>query len=214
MNKMRSLSLEPKLDTYRSLITTFSKKRITSGDHLKAENLLAVMKKSGIKPTFSTMQWFMVSYGQSRQLKEVESVLKNLSTSGAALDTLTYSFVIDAHLKKGDFNAGIEKLAEMKEAGIEPDHRIWTCFIRAASLSEGANEAIILLNALQGAGFYLPIIWVRMGAWWNGDGWQPENAWELMTQHKGRENTVTMSSKRIGSKERRSAKEMDISGKH
>ncbi|KAK7406012.1 hypothetical protein VNO78_07626 [Psophocarpus tetragonolobus] len=71
MNKMRSLGLEPKLDTYRSLITAFSKQHMyeqaeepfeelrsngykldrafyhlmmkmyrTSGDHLKAENLL------------------------------------------------------------------------------------------------------------------------------------------------------------------------------
>ncbi|KAL2348775.1 hypothetical protein Fmac_002775 [Flemingia macrophylla] len=129
----------------------------TSGDHLKAENLLAMMKESGIEPTLSTMHLLMVSYGQSGQLEEADNVLKNLSTSGVALDTLPYSSLIDAYLKKGDFNAGIEKLAEMKEAGIEPDHRIWTCFIRAASLSEGANEAIILLNALQGAGFDLPI---------------------------------------------------------
>nr|KYP52671.1 hypothetical protein KK1_025413 [Cajanus cajan] len=129
----------------------------TSGDHLKAENLLAMMKESGIEPTISTMHLLMVSYSKSGQPEEAENVLKNLSTSGVALDTLPYSSVIDAYLKKGDFKAGIEKLAEMKEEGIEPDHRIWTCFMRAASLSERANEAIILLNALQGVGFDLPI---------------------------------------------------------
>ncbi|KAK7406010.1 hypothetical protein VNO78_07623 [Psophocarpus tetragonolobus] len=128
----------------------------TSGDHLKAENLLAMMKESGIEPTISTMHLLMVSYVQSGQPEEAENVLKNLRTTGVVLDTLPYSSVIDAYLRKGDFKAGIEKLTEMKESGIEPDHRIWTCFIRAASLSEGANEAIILLNALQGVGFDLP----------------------------------------------------------
>jgi len=129
----------------------------TSGDHLKAENLLAMMKESGIEPTVSTMHLLMVSYGESGQPEEAENVLKNLKTTGVVLDTLPYSSVIDAYLKKGNFSAGIEKLKEMKEAGIEPDHRIWTCFIRAASLSEGPDEAIILLNALQGSGFDLPI---------------------------------------------------------
>ncbi|KAH1157041.1 hypothetical protein GYH30_029705 [Glycine max] len=129
----------------------------TSGDHRKAENLLAIMKESGIEPTISTMHLLMVSYGKSGQPEEAENVLKNLRTTGVVLDTLPYSSVIDAYLKKGDFKAGIEKLTEMKEAGIEPDHRIWTCFIRAATLSEGTNEAIVLLNALQDAGFDLPI---------------------------------------------------------
>ncbi|RDX91607.1 Pentatricopeptide repeat-containing protein, chloroplastic, partial [Mucuna pruriens] len=133
----------------------------TSGDHLKAENLLAIMKESGIEPTVATMHLLMVSYGKSGQPEEAENVLENLRTTGVVLDTLPYSSVIDAYLKKGDFKVGIEKLTEMKEAGIEPDHRIWTCFIRAASLSEGANEAIILLNALQGAGLDLPIRLLR-----------------------------------------------------
>ncbi|XP_017407985.1 pentatricopeptide repeat-containing protein At3g18110, chloroplastic [Vigna angularis] len=129
----------------------------TSGDHLKAENLLAMMKESGIEPTTSTMHLLMVSYGESGQPEEAENVLKNLKTTGVVLDTLPYSSVVDAYLKKGNLSAGIEKLTEMKDAGIEPDHRIWTCFIRAASLSEGADEAIVLLNALQGSGFDLPI---------------------------------------------------------
>ncbi|KAK7406011.1 hypothetical protein VNO78_07625 [Psophocarpus tetragonolobus] len=102
------------------------------------------------------MHLLMASYVQSGQPEEAENVLKNLRTTGVVLDTLPYSSVIDVYLRKGDFKAGIEKLTEMKESGIEADHRIWTCFIRAASLSEGENEAIILLNALQGAGFDLP----------------------------------------------------------
>jgi len=47
----------------------------------------------------------------------------------------------------------------MKKEGLEPDHRIWTCFIRAASLSRRTSEAIVLLNALRDAGFDLPIRW-------------------------------------------------------
>ena len=45
----------------------------------------------------------------------------------------------------------------MKGEGLEPDHRIWTCFIRAASLSQSTNEATILLNAIGDAGFDLPL---------------------------------------------------------
>ncbi|KAI6703255.1 hypothetical protein NL676_012391 [Syzygium grande] len=45
----------------------------------------------------------------------------------------------------------------MVSEGVELDHRIWTCFVRAASLSRHACEAINLLNALKCAGFDLPI---------------------------------------------------------
>ncbi|KAK7255360.1 hypothetical protein RIF29_28769 [Crotalaria pallida] len=148
-----------KLD--RSFYHLMMKMYRTSGDHLKAENLLAIMKEAGIEPTIATMHLLMVSYGQSGQPEEAEKVLKNLRTAGVVMDTLPYSSVIDAYFRKGDSKAGIEKLTEMKEAAIEPDHRIWTCFIRAASLSEGANEAINILNALQDAGFDLPIRLLR-----------------------------------------------------
>ena len=46
---------------------------------------------------------------------------------------------------------------EMKKDGLEPDHRIWTCFVRAASLSQCTSEAIVFLKALQDTGFSLPI---------------------------------------------------------
>ncbi|XP_061351098.1 pentatricopeptide repeat-containing protein At3g18110, chloroplastic [Gastrolobium bilobum] len=148
-----------KLD--RSFYHLMMKMYRTSGDHQKAENLLAMMKEAGVEPTLATMHLLMVSYGQSGLPEEAEKVLQNLKTTGLVLDTLPYSSVIDAYLRKGDYKAGIEKLAEMKEAAIEPDHRIWTCFIRAASLCEGASEALNLLNALQGAGFDLPIRLLR-----------------------------------------------------
>lgn len=99
----------------------------------------------------------MVSYGSSGQPQEAEKVLTNLKESGLDLSTLPYSSVIDAYLKNGDYNVGIQKLMEMKKEGVEPDHRIWTCFVRAASLSQHTHEAIILLNALQDSGFDLPI---------------------------------------------------------
>ncbi|KAI9082964.1 hypothetical protein K1719_035107 [Acacia pycnantha] len=132
-----------------------------SGDHLKAENLLGMMKKADIEPTVATMHLLMVSYGSSGQPHEAEKVLENLRTSGLVSDTLPYSSVIDAYLKHGDYKAAAEKITEMKEVGLEPDHRIWTCFIKAASLSQGSNEAINLLSILQAAGFHLPIRLLR-----------------------------------------------------
>ncbi|KAJ7969244.1 Pentatricopeptide repeat [Quillaja saponaria] len=132
-----------------------------SGDYSKAENLLGMMKESGVEPTVATMHLLMVSYGRSGQPLEAENVLNNLRVTGLDLDTLPYSSVVEAYLNNGDVNAGIEKLVEMKKNGVQPDHRIWTCFIRAASLSLHTNEAIILLNALQGAGFDLPIRLLR-----------------------------------------------------
>ncbi|MED6204541.1 hypothetical protein PIB30_010093 [Stylosanthes scabra] len=145
----------------RSFYHLMMKMYRTSGDHMKAESLLAMMKEAGIEPTIATMHLLMDSYGQSGQPEEAEKVLKNLTTAGQVLDTLPYSSVIYAYLRKGDYKAGIEKLTEMKEASIEPDHRIWTCFVRAASLCEQVNEAINLLNAVQASGFDLPIRLLR-----------------------------------------------------
>ncbi|WCJ27925.1 Pentatricopeptide repeat (PPR) superfamily protein [Euphorbia peplus] len=128
-----------------------------SGNHSKAENLLSTMKDAGVEPTIATMHLLMVSYGSSGQPQEAEKVLTNLKETGTNLSTLPYSSVIDAYLKNGDYDIGISKLMEMKKEGLEPDHRIWTCFIRAASLCEYAHEATNLLNALQDSGFALPI---------------------------------------------------------
>uniref|UniRef100_A0A0A0KFM9 Pentatricopeptide repeat-containing protein-mitochondrial domain-containing protein n=1 Tax=Cucumis sativus TaxID=3659 RepID=A0A0A0KFM9_CUCSA len=128
-----------------------------TGNHLKAESLLVMMKESGIDPTVATMHLLMVSYGSSGHPKEAEKVLNDLKATGMDLDTLPYSSVIDAYLRNKDYSAGIQKLMAMKADGIEPDYRIWTCCIRAASLSESSSEAIIILNALQDTGFDLPI---------------------------------------------------------
>lgn len=126
------------------------------GLHSKAEKLLVMMKEAGVEPTIATMHLLMVSYGGSGHPKEAEKVLNNLKTTGLNLSTLPYSSVIDSYLRNGDYNVGIQKLMEMKNDGLEPDHRIWTVFIRAASLCQRTSEAILLLNALQDAGFDLP----------------------------------------------------------
>ncbi|OAY84201.1 Pentatricopeptide repeat-containing protein, chloroplastic [Ananas comosus] len=128
-----------------------------AGNHSKAQRLLVLMKDDGIEPTIATMHMLMVSYGTAGQPQEAENVLNNLKTSGLELSSLPYSSVIDAYLKNGDYNLGIAKLLEMKGDGLEPDHRIWTCFIRAASLCEQTNQAVMLLNALGNTGFDLPI---------------------------------------------------------
>ena len=70
---------------------------------------------------------------------------------------MPYSTVFDAYLKNGDYDLGITKLLEMKRDGVEPDHQVWTCFIRAASLCEQTADAILLLKSLQDCGFDLPI---------------------------------------------------------
>ncbi|KAK4384764.1 Pentatricopeptide repeat-containing protein, chloroplastic [Sesamum angolense] len=105
-----------------------------SGNHTKAEELLVTMKESGVEPTVATMHLLMTSYGSSGHPVEAEKVLNNLKSTCPNLSTLPYSTVIDAYLKNGDLDVGIRKLMEMRKEGLDPDHRIWTCFIRAASL--------------------------------------------------------------------------------
>jgi pentatricopeptide repeat protein len=128
-----------------------------SGNHSKAEHVLAVMKKDGVEPTIATMHILMTSYGSAGHPHEAESVLNSLKSSNMEVSTLPYSTVFDAYLKNGDYNLGIAKLLEMKRDGVEPDHQVWTCFIRAASLCEKTDDAILLLNSLQDCGFDLPI---------------------------------------------------------
>ncbi|OVA18377.1 Pentatricopeptide repeat [Macleaya cordata] len=144
-----------KLD--RSMYHIMMKIYRDAANHLKAENLLAVMKEDGVEPTIATMHLLMVSYSSAGQPKEAENVLNNLKILNLDLSTLPYSSVIDAYFKNGDYKLGVQKLLEMKKDGLEPDHRIWTCFIRAASLSQRTSEAMVLLNSLRDTGFDLPI---------------------------------------------------------
>ncbi|CAO2838272.1 unnamed protein product [Amaranthus hypochondriacus] len=144
-----------KLD--RSFYHLMMKMYRDSGRYDKAEKLLNQMKDAGVEPTLATMHLMMMSYGSSGQPKEAEKVLDNIKISGLNLSTLPYSSVIDAFLKHGDYDAGIQKLMEMKDDGVEPDHRIWTCFVYAASLCQSSKEAMILLKALQDVDFDLPV---------------------------------------------------------
>nr|XP_043614234.1 pentatricopeptide repeat-containing protein At3g18110, chloroplastic [Erigeron canadensis] len=134
------------MKTYRSM-----------GRHSKSEELLKLMKEDGIEPTVATMHLLMISYGSSGNPLEAEKVLNNLKLSGETLSTLTYSSVIDSYFKNQDYTAGIEKLVKMRTEGLEPDHRIWTCFVRAASFCKTTSEAMMILNAIKDAGFDLPI---------------------------------------------------------
>lgn len=126
-------------------------------NHYKAEKLLETMKDSGIEPTIATMHLLMTSYGSSGHPAEAEKVLNGLKSTFPNLSTLPYSSVIDAYLKNGDYEVGIQKLKEMKKEGLDPDHRIWTCFIKAASLCQSTSETTLLLNAIGDAGFHLPL---------------------------------------------------------
>ncbi|KAL3524515.1 hypothetical protein ACH5RR_017349 [Cinchona calisaya] len=141
----------------RSFYHLMMKMYRSSGDHSKAEKLMDIMKESGVEPTVATMHLLMTSYGSSGQPTEAEKVLDDLKLTGATLGTLPYSSVIDAYLKNGDYDIAIQKLKEMRAEGLEPDHMIWTCFTRAASLCRGTSDAIILLTAIGDAGFDLPI---------------------------------------------------------
>ncbi|XP_010549076.1 PREDICTED: pentatricopeptide repeat-containing protein At3g18110, chloroplastic [Tarenaya hassleriana] len=144
-----------KLD--RSFYHTMMKIFRDSGNDSKAEKLLEMMKSVGIEPTLATMHLLMVSYSGSGKPQEAEKVLANLRETNIELTTLTYSSVIDAYLRNKDYNGGREMVLEMKREGVEPDHRIWTCFIRAASLSKHKNEVLLQLKVLQDIGFDLPI---------------------------------------------------------
>jgi pentatricopeptide repeat protein len=141
----------------RSIYHMMMKIYRNAGDHSKAENLLAVMKDDGIEPTIATMHILMTSYGTAGHPREAENVLNNLKSSSLEVNTLPYSTVLDAYLKKGDYELGVTKLLEMKRDGVEPDHQVWTCFVRAASLCEKTADAMLLLNSLQDCGFDLPI---------------------------------------------------------
>uniref|UniRef100_A0ACD5XY28 Uncharacterized protein n=1 Tax=Avena sativa TaxID=4498 RepID=A0ACD5XY28_AVESA len=141
----------------RSLYHTMMKMYRDSCNHSKAEQLLAAMKQDGIEPTIATMHILMTSYGTAGHPDEAEKVLNSLKSSSLEVSTLPYSTLFDAYLKNGEYNLGITKLMEMKTDGIKPDHQVWTCFIRAASLCERTDDAILLLNSLKDCGFDLPI---------------------------------------------------------
>ncbi|XP_062233384.1 pentatricopeptide repeat-containing protein At3g18110, chloroplastic isoform X2 [Phragmites australis] len=151
--EMRSKGYQLNRSIYHMMMKIYR----NAGNHSKAEHLIAVMKEDGIEPTIATMHILMTSYGSAGHPHEAENVLNSLKSSSLEVNTLPYSTVFDAYLKNGDYNLGVTKLLEMKRDGVEPDHQVWTCFIRAASLCEKTDDAILLLNSLQDCGFDIPI---------------------------------------------------------
>ncbi|KAL8253217.1 hypothetical protein R6Q59_036910 [Mikania micrantha] len=151
--KMRSEGYNLDRSFYHLMMKTYR----SMGHHSKCEELLKLMKEDGIEPNAATMHLLMISYGSSGNSLEAEKVLNNLKSSGEELSTLTYSSVLDSYFKNRDYNIGIQKFVEMRNEGLEPDHRIWTIFIRAASLCKTTSEAMLILDAMKDAGFDLPI---------------------------------------------------------
>ncbi|KAK3042792.1 hypothetical protein RJ639_001065, partial [Escallonia herrerae] len=127
------------------------------GSDSQAEKLLVMMKEGGVEPTIATMHLLMISYGSSGHPMEAEKVLNNMKSTGQDIRALPYSSVIGAYLSNGDYEIGVQKLLEMKVEGVQPDHRVWTCFMRAASLCQVKSEALYLLNAMRDAGFDIPL---------------------------------------------------------
>nr|GEV52272.1 hypothetical protein [Tanacetum cinerariifolium] len=151
--KLRSEGYNPDRSFYHLMMKTYR----SVGNHSKCEELLKLMKEDGVEPTTATMHLLMMSYGSSGNPLEAEKVLNNLKLSGESLSTLTYSSVLESYFKNRDYIVGIQKFVEMRVEGVEPDHRIWTCFIRAASLCKTTSEAMMILNAIADARFDLPI---------------------------------------------------------
>ncbi|PPS03423.1 hypothetical protein GOBAR_AA17243 [Gossypium barbadense] len=148
MHEMRKAGLEPKLDTFKSLISAFGKQELFE----QAEELFNDLLLKGYKLDRSFYHTMMKIYRNSGNHSKAENLLSMMKKAGVKPTIATMHLLMN-----GDYNVGIQKLMEMKMEGLEVDHRIWTCFIRAASLSQYTSEAIVLLNALRNAGFDLPI---------------------------------------------------------
>ncbi|CAN6885893.1 unnamed protein product [Brassica oleracea] len=143
MQQMRNIGLEPKLDTYKSLISAFGKQKCLE----QAEQLFEELLSKGYKldrSFFHTMMKISRDSGSdSKAANDEECGNTTNACYNASAD------VIDAYLPSKDYDSGIERLLEMKREGLEPDHRIWTCFVRAASFSKEKSEVMFLLKALQ-----------------------------------------------------------------
>ncbi|KAF2559251.1 hypothetical protein F2Q68_00017424 [Brassica cretica] len=143
MQQMRNIGLDPKLDTYKSLISAFGKQKCLE----QAEQLFEELLSKGYKldrSFFHTMMKISRDSGSdSKAANDEECGNTTNACYNASAD------VIDAYLRSRDYDSGIERLLEMKREGLEPDHRIWTCFVRAASFSKEKSEVMFLLKALQ-----------------------------------------------------------------
>eukprot|EP00252_Welwitschia_mirabilis_P026857 TRINITY_DN8970_c0_g1_i1.p1 TRINITY_DN8970_c0_g1~~TRINITY_DN8970_c0_g1_i1.p1 ORF type:complete len:1064 (+),score=229.75 TRINITY_DN8970_c0_g1_i1:447-3194(+) len=144
-----------KLDrpAYHTMLNAYTHR----GKHKKAQCVVAEMKNSGIIPNLATMCILKKSSKIAGEPQRSEALFKKLTASGLSLGVAQYTMVVDAYLNIGDYTTAIGKLLKMKNDGIEPDCRTWTCVIGAASICKHTNEAVGLLNALHDTGFSLPI---------------------------------------------------------
>ncbi|OWM79414.1 hypothetical protein CDL15_Pgr022826 [Punica granatum] len=142
VSEMEDAGFKPDLSILNSMLKMYTR----TEDFKKTIQVYQQIKVAELKPDEDTYNTLIIMYCRDRRPEE-----------GVDLRTLPYSSVIDAYLRNADYNVAIEKLGKMKDESQKPDHRIWTCFIRAASLSRNLSEAVNLLNALGHAGFDLPI---------------------------------------------------------
>ncbi|KAG5242088.1 pentatricopeptide repeat-containing protein [Salix suchowensis] len=160
--RIKEDGLEPDEDTYNTLIVMYCR------DHRPEEglSLMHEMRVEGLEPKLDTYKSLVASFGKQQLVEQAEELFEELQSKGCKLDRSFYHTMMKIYRNSGSHSKAERlfsmmkdagKLIQMKKEGLEPDHRIWTCFIRAASLSQRTSEAIVLLDALRDAGFDLPI---------------------------------------------------------
>ncbi|KAM3301751.1 hypothetical protein P3S67_016253 [Capsicum chacoense] len=129
MDKMASLSLQPSLSAYNSMIKCLFQK----GLHEDAKFLVEVMQDQGQVPNQATFLIMVNEYCKQGDIQSAVEVLDRLEESGLKPSIAIYDCVIGCLGRKKRTDEALGIFRRMLEAGIYPDETMFVTMINALS---------------------------------------------------------------------------------
>ncbi|PHT52973.1 hypothetical protein CQW23_07435 [Capsicum baccatum] len=129
MDKMASLSLQPSLSAYNSMIKCLFQK----GLHEDAKFLVEVMQDQGQVPNQATFLIMVNEYCKQGDIQSAVEVLDQMEESGLKPSIAIYDSIIGCLGRKKRIDEALGIFRRMLEAGIYPDETMFVTMINALS---------------------------------------------------------------------------------
>jgi pentatricopeptide repeat protein len=120
------------------------------GNVERGEQILGMMKESGVEPNVRTYTTLMKAYIARKDLASAERQLTDMMANDVKPDVVTFNSLIHAYTVQGDTDKAESFLSQMMDMGISPDNLSFH-FLRKTYNRRGDRKALQRLQDLQNA---------------------------------------------------------------
>lgn len=119
-----------------------------NGNIERGEEILNMMRESGVAPNVRTYTTLMKAYIARKDLESAERQLHNMMDNGVKPDVVTFNSLIHAYTVAGDTDKAESFFGEMVDHGVYPDNLSFH-FLRKTYNRQGNRKGLSRLQSIQ-----------------------------------------------------------------